>query len=444
MRSGATEQRSFNRSQLPPATHLGTIALLDLLGCNAKPLAIKVPVMRTVNHTRRGESLPAFALFNLGFRPFFLGAAVFGFAVMALWLLVYSYGVSLPFAGLPANQWHAHEMIYGYGLAVIAGFLLTAVQNWTGIPTVHGRPLQLLFLLWLAARLALLFDQSLPYLAAVLDLAFAGGLAGVLIVPICRARQWMQLGILTKLLLLGIANASFYLGALGLLDEGVRWGLYGGFYLVIGLILTMARRLMPFFIERGVDFPVTLRNANWVDMSSLVLFLAFFISDVFWDNRVVAAWLAGALFLVHLYRLVGWYSVGIWSKPLLWSLYLAYLSLVLGFAMYPFSVFASLSPFITLHAFAVGGIALMTLAMMARVVLGHTGRSVSQPPKAVGYALAALLLAALARVALPLLFPSGYPLWVLISQLLWLLAFALFLFTYAPMLVSPRVDERFG
>lgn len=384
------------------------------------------------------------ALFNLGFRPFFLGAAAFAFASMALWLAVYSYGLSMDFAGLPPTRWHAHEMIFGYGLAVIAGFLLTAVQNWTGVPTLRGRGLAGLFALWLAARLALVMGQPALPVAALLDLVFSIGLAGALSGPIAKARQWRQSGILAKVILLGIANALFYLGALGLLEEGVRWGLYGGFYLIIGLILTMARRVVPFFIERGVGYPVTLRNARWVDISSLVLFLAFFIADTFWVQRELAAWLAGVLCLLHGYRIVGWHTAGIWRAPLLWSLYLSYLFLVLGFALYPFSVYGSVSPFVTLHVFAVGGIALVTVGMMARVILGHTGRNVLRPPSAMAYLLAVLVLAALARTALPMLMPSAYPVWILSSQLLWLLAFGAFVWIYAPMLLGPRVDGRPG
>lgn len=396
--------------------------------------------MMTSNHVTDASGTPAFALLNLGFRPFFLGAAAFAFLSMALWLSVYSYGLSMNFAGLPPTQWHAHEMIYGYGIAVIAGFLLTAVQNWTGVPTLRGRALAGLFLVWLAARLALLMDQPALHLAGLLDVIFSVALTAALLAPIAKAKQWRHSGILAKVILLGVGNALFYLGALGLVDEGVRWGLYGGFYLVIGLILTVARRVVPFFIERGVGYPVTLRNARWVDISSLLLFLAFFIADTFWVQRELAAWLAGALCLLHLYRISGWHTVGIWRVPLLWSLYLSYLFLVLGFALYPFSVYGSVSPFITLHVFAVGGIALVTVGMMARVILGHTGRNVLRPPTAVAYVLGALALAAVARTALPMLIPSAYPIWILISQVLWLAAFAAFVWIYAPMLVSPRAD----
>ena len=345
------------------------------------------------------------ALFNLGFRPFFLGAGIF---------------------------------------AVIAGFLLTATRNWTNIPTPGGTPLAALFGCWVAARVLWLFGTRFITAAAALDLVFVLWLSIACTLPNVRARQWRQMAILTKLVLLGAGNALFYAGALGLLDEGIRWGLYGGLYLVIALIMTMGRRLIPFFTERGVAPPVTLSNSKVLDLSSLALFLVFFVAEVFIGERTAAAAACAGLFIVNTLRLAGWYTRGILTRPLLWGLFLSFAIIDAGFLLYAAGVCWNLSPFLALHAFAIGGIGMMTLAMMMRVSLGHTGRSVHQPPAVIRYPLALLALAVLLRIVLPLATPSDYPLSVALAGLAWIGAFVWFTAIYTPILSRPRLDGAPG
>lgn len=384
------------------------------------------------------------SLLNLGFRPFFLGAALYAMVAVTAWTLVYTLAVPVPVGPLSPFQWHAHEMIYGYSLAVIAGFLLTAARNWTGRDTGHGMPLLGLFALWAGARIIMLFGTGLLPAAAVLDTLFVLALAAAVGMPIIRARQWRQLAILSKLLLLGAGSIIFYLGALGYLESGVYWGVYGGLYLVVGLILTMGRRVIPFFIERGVGYPVTLLNSKWIDISSLVLFLALFIVEVFLADRSASPWLAGLLFLVNIVRLAGWHTPGIWKKPLLWSLFVAYAFIVSGFALLALNGFTGVSRFVAIHAFAYGGIGMITLSMMVRVSLGHTGRDIHSPPRPAAWAMAVLATGFVCRVVLPLLLPAYYGVWVAASQVLWIAAFAILALVLAPMLTAPRVDGRFG
>lgn len=391
-----------------------------------------------------GRKTSAFALFRLGFRPFFLFAAIFSFASILVWGGVYVYGWHTPPMRVAAMQWHAHEMIFGYAMAVVAGFLLTAVRNWTHIPTLTGAKLALLLLVWLGARVLMLAapGQALPIL--VLDVGFDLALAVAIAIPLLRAKQMKQLGIVSKIVLLGLANALFYLGALGLLDHGVRWGLYSGLYLILSLIFVMARRVVPFFIERGVGYPVQLTNRTWVDRSSLVLLLLFWIADVFVESALLAGLLAAGLFVVHVVRLADWHTPGVWRKPLLWVLFLGYGSAIFGFLLKALAPVVPLSPYLAVHAFAVGGIGLMTVGMMARVALGHTGRSIQEPPKVLAPIFGLLVLALVARVVLPLLAPGHYVLWIGLSQLLWLAAFGWFALTYAPILIRPRVDGQPG
>ena len=385
------------------------------------------------------------AVLNLGFRPFFAAAAVFAVFSMTVWMGVYVFGGQWPLAGLSAVSWHAHEMLYGYGMAVIAGFLLTAVKNWTGVQTLHGMPLLLLFLLWLTARVLLLLgDAGMLVWAAVADGLFNLSLLAALCWPVFKVRQFKQVGILSKIMLLMLANLLFYAGVLEWYPWGVQAGLTSGVYLIMALIFVMSRRVLPFFIERGVDQPATLTNRAWLDGASLLLFLAFWIADIVEPDSLLVAWLAGALCVLHALRLANWYAAGIWGKPLLWVLYLAYVAIAIGFALKVAVYVFGISPFLPLHAFTYGGVGLFTLGMMARVTLGHTGRNILEPPAATGWIFGLLIIGSVVRVVLPLFDAAHYVLWMGISQVFWILAFTLFAWVFLPMLLQPRTDGQFG
>jgi uncharacterized protein involved in response to NO len=388
---------------------------------------------------------PSFALFELGFRPFFTGAGLFAVLAILLWMAIYVFALPLGPAGFAGILWHAHEMIFGYTMAVVAGFLLTAVGNWTGVRGLRGPALAALFVLWAAARAAYFLPPSWALrIAAAADLLFTLGLIAGVSLPVVQAKQWRQLGILTKLWLMLVANGLFYAGALGNLAPGIRWGLYTGIYLILGLIFTMARRVVPFFIERGVAEDFSPRNRRWVDVGSIVLFLAWAALDVFTQQAVLVACLSVPLVAIHTLRMRDWYTSGIWKSPLLWSLYLGYGFLVLGFALKVLSVWPGISPTLALHAFAVGGIGLITIGMMARVALGHTGRDVFAPPRVLAPMFALVVLAALARAVAPVFDAAHYTAWIAAAQVLWALGFALFSAVYIPMLMRPRVDGRRG
>jgi len=388
------------------------------------------------------KPVPDFALFNLGFRPFFMGAMAYSIVAVLIWMALYSLRISLPDTGITAFQWHAHEMIYGYSFAVIAGFLLTAVKSWTGIQTVHGRGLALVFVIWLIARV--LFSLGWPGLACLFDLAFSILLLFFAAVPIVKSGSWRQMVILSKLGLLILANLCFYLGYTGVLESGLHWGIYGGLYLVISLILTIAARVVPMFIENGVEYPVKLKNPRWIMISGLVVFLVFFISEVFLLNTVLTGITSVLLFVIYTIRLVGWHTYGIWKKPLLWGLFMALVFIDIGFLLFALSSFTGISKYMAIHAFAYGGIGLVTVSMMVRVTLGHTGRNINRPGPIINYILGFLVIGAVVRVFLPLALPDMYVAWVMTSQVLWVVAFLLALFYCAPMLTGPRVDGNPG
>ena len=390
------------------------------------------------------DQQPPFSLFVLGFRPFFVAAGLFSVLAMAAWALFFHTLLSLPVQALPPYQWHAHEMLYGFVLAVVSGFLLTAVRNWTGVQTLQNRGLAALLGCWLMARLGMLAGPEFLLVAALFDVAFNLGLLIALAQPVFKVRQWTQVGILSKILLLGVCNVLFYLGLAGYLALGVSWGLYGGLYLVIALVMTIGRRVVPFFIEKGVQGPADVRNSRFLDIASLVFFVGFAACDLL-IQPLIAGYFAAALVLVSLWRLYNWHAPGIWSRPLLWGLYVAFIFLVIGFALFallPYSGFVTRS--LALHAMSVGGIGLITLSMMSRVSLGHTGRSIHEPLPFTGLAQVLVLAGAFMRIFPEMLAPEHHVTWMLLAQLLWIAGFGLFSAVYAPLLLRPRIDGRSG
>ena len=388
---------------------------------------------------------PSFALFELGFRPFFSAAAAFAILAIGLWMAMFVFAVPWVRPAITGVLWHGHEMVFGYAMAVIAGFLLTAVGNWTGVPGKRGATLAGLLAAWALARLAFFLPvDSALLVAALADSAFTLGLIAAVAQPVMQTRQRQQLGIIAILCLLLLVNVVYYAGVLGYLADGGFRGLYLGFYLVLVLVFTMARRVVPFFIERGVEEPFKPRHRRWLDIGSIALFLAWAMIDVFRGAGALIGVLSVVLFLLHLLRMRDWFTPGILSKPLLWSLYLGYGFLVLGFLLKALSVWSSVPATLAVHAFAFGGIGLITLGMMSRVSLGHTGRNVFDPPGTLPPMFALLIAGALTRVVAPLVDWAHYTVWIGVSQALWMLAFGFFLTVYLPMLVRPRVDGRRG
>ncbi|MBX9675945.1 MAG: NnrS family protein [Methylotenera sp.] len=385
-----------------------------------------------------------FALFNLGFRPFFLGASFFAMISIATWMLVYFSYVSIAIENISVSQWHAHEMLYGYSMAVVAGFLLTAVKNWTGIPTLFGRPLMLLFLLWCVARLLFLFGSSFLLWVAVTDLLFGLMLIIAITLPTVKAKQWKQLAVVSKVTLLWIGNIAFYLGSFGILTNGMQYAIIGAVLLFIGLILMIGRRVIPFFIERGNETKVQLKQYQWLDLSILTLFVALFLNAIFINNAFLTTLFAWSLFALNGYRLTNWHISSIWRVPLLWSLYVSAWLINIGFLFYGLpSQHGSLS-ILTLHLFTIGGIGLMTLSMMSRVALGHTGRDIKKPSYWIALAFATLIASALLRAIVPMFTSQVYSFWVIAASFLWIFSFAIFVLIYTPILLKPRTDGVFG
>lgn len=394
-----------------------------------------------------GKKIPSsrFALFNLGFRPFFLLAAGFSAISIAAWMWSYLQFSLPPLFNVSSSQWHAHEMLYGFAFAVIAGFLLTAVKNWTGIQTLHSCSLSGLVACWAGARAVMLLAPDCIVVAAILDVIFNLWLIAAVAHSIISVKQWRQLGVLTKLTLLTMGNIAFYAQALGWSINGAHAALWIGLLLNISLILVISRRILPGFIERGVKEKVLLKNSLWRDRIIMLALVALLLNILTTDTAIANLVLGLTIGFISSMRLLCWHTPGIWRVPLLWSFYCGLWLINAGFFLYAASfITSSMSLILAIHCWAIGGIGVITLAMMARVSLGHTGRNIHQPPDSVFWIFGLCIAAALFRVLMPLVLPEAYRISVMLAAGCWIAAFTWFFIVYWPMLGKPRIDGMPG
>ena len=376
-------------------------------------------------------------LLAMGFRPFFL----LGILSALLLMLVSIGGFS---AGLwhdnyfTLQLWHAHEMVFGYATAIIAGFLLTSVRNWTGLDTPSGASLALLAMLWLAPRL-LSFVINMPPLAfAILDCIFIPLLAVLLGRLIRKAQQTNNYPIPLLLLLLALCNAAVHLEVLGLAAGISSQAMQIAVLIIIALIAVVAGRVVPFFMQRAIGA----RPAShaWIEKLALpsVLLLAVAIAyDHAWPI-ILAALLAA---VIHGSRLFSWFDRAVWQQPMLWVLHAGYAWLVAGFLLYAIAERMGGSTVQAVHAWTVGGIGIFTLGMMARVALGHTGRTI-EALTLIPTAFILMILAALIRGIAPTVSPAVLDAALLASGICWIVAFGIVALRYTSILLHARVDGK--
>lgn len=388
---------------------------------------------------------------NLGFRLFFLGAALFAVITMGVWHLLLTGQVQF-LAGPSPIFWHGHEMLFGYGCAVIAGFLLTAVKAWTGVPMPVGWRLLGIFMPWLIARVlwfgAGVMGADTGLAAAWLfDVLFWAVTTFVVTRAVWLARQKRQAGIIAKLMLLLVCQLGF---GVGMISHHQAW-MSVSLYIAVGVVLTIGRRVLPFFIEKGVMVDrdgkptgeqLSLPNAVWRDRLSLISFVGVAIG-VMLSQPLLLAVSALVCAGVNAWRLIGWHHRGIWQKPLLWSLYLSFWGLVVSLLLLAWLPWTTYSLSLGVHALALTAIGMTTVAMMARVSLGHTGRNIHAPPRLTTLMFGLMILCVLARVCLPMLM-DDYLQALSYSQLLWMMSFVLFVMGFGRMLMQPRVDGLMG
>lgn len=377
---------------------------------------------------------------QLGFRPFFFLGALAAVLLVSLWVAVQA-GVPVPLGALGPIVWHAHEMVFGFAAAIVAGFVLTASQSWSGVRGVHGRRLQLLVALWLLARVLLLTPAPLPVVAAV-DLAFFP-LLGLVLWPYLKDPELKPERLLFVLFaVLFAGNAMVHAEAMGLASGTALRGVRLGVHALVLMIVFIGGRVIPFFTEGSIARAQP-RTRAWVEWASHGAAWAFVVAQVVAPTSPVSAGIAFAAALANLVRLAGWYVRRVRRVPLLWVLHAAYLWLVAGFALSGLSSLGLVAGTYAVHAFTVGGIGAVIHGMISRVSLGHTGRRLHPSAWTVA-GFVAIHLAAVVRVVVPLAFPASQAWAIQLSGGLWVLAFGLFLAVYAPMLRAARVDGAPG
>ena len=384
-----------------------------------------------------------------GFRPFFLLGTLYAAAALAVWLLIFA-GVVLPRPGpWPVIYWHGHEMLFGFVTTAIAGFLLTAVPNWTGTPRVAGRPLALLVAAWLLGRSALWGALWLPawspsWLVAAADLLFLPALAVAVGRPILRAGKRQNYPVLGVLVLLTAANLLMHAAVLGVVPFGVRLGLHASLYLVCALLAIIAGRIVPLFTRntlRGSGVAVEVESSAWVERA-LVPVTGFAVVALVLRPASLAAGVAclacGALLVL---RQVRWQPQRTLGVPILWVLHVGHAWLAFGFLCLGANVFSPLLPASTaLNALSAGALGTMIVGVMTRVSLGHSGREIRATPLVVA-AYALVIVGGAIRVLGPLLFPDAYRTTVLWAGTIWSSGYILAAIACWPVLTRPRVDE---
>ena len=380
-----------------------------------------------------------YPLFSLGFRTFFLLAGFAALALLIIWQAITQGSISHS-AYFTGTYWHAHEMLLGYTVAVIAGFLLTAVSNWTGKITLQGEALFGLSLLWLYGRILPFYAGSLPDgLIALVDFAFLPVLIYVVANTLIRTKNYKNLLFVGLLMLLMLGNGLIHAQMLALCQNSAAIGIQIVIATIVLMILVIAGRVFPFFTEKGLKGILIPRN-SLLDALAIGSAALLFTLQLFGISGTFLALTALITAILNGWRLASWFVFRIWFVPLLWVLYLGYGWLILGFIFTAFAEWKIILPSLALHAFTVGGIGVLTLGMMARVSLGHTGR-VMKASNVITIAFVLMNIATLFRVILPAIIVSWSSVLIYISTLAWLAAFALFIFVYAPMLLGRGIER---
>lgn len=383
--------------------------------------------------------LSAVPLLSFGFRPFFLGGALWAAGAMLLWIALMTVRISFA-ASYGIVAWHAHEFLFGYVTAAIAGFLLTAIPNWTGRLPVRGGPLLALFLLWVAGRVALLAVDVIGVVpAAIVDSLFLPCLGAVVLREIVAGHNTRNAKVAALIALLALANIVFHVEVA---MEGMpSYALRGGISVVVGLLMLVGGRITPSFTRNWLakrtseHLPIPFGR---YDMAAIAVGAIALVLWIAWPGAMVAGVALLVAGVLHLVRLARWSGPWTWREPLLLVLHVGYGFVVLGFFCVGVAVLwpAFLPESAALHAWTAGAMAVMPLAVMTRASRGHLGYELTAPASTQAIYVA-IVVAALARIAAP--FAGGSAMTLLtIAGVAWIVGFLGFVVLYGPLLLAPR------
>jgi len=389
-----------------------------------------------------------FALFNYGFRTFFLLSGVFGAISIPVWVALFGGHWDFPLTTAPAI-WHGHEMLFGFAASAIAGFLLTVVPNWTKVKARKGGILIALAAVWVVGRVAYWAQAALPYgLVMALDLAFLLALTFLVLRPLANPQHRRQFVFVPILALLVVANAMTHLSGLGVEALGVDWGLHGltlGLDATILLITIMGGRVTPSFTSSYLghqDPNVRVQQRPKLDRVVILATWAMLVIDQVLPLTPFAALVTLIAAGAHAWRLSGWQGLRTLSNPILWVLHLGYAWLVVGLVVKALGDFGFIRSVDALHALTIGGVGTIVIAIMTRASLGHTGRDIKAAPVIVA-AYVLISVSAVVRTLVVVLPDLSVEL-IMLSGAAWSLAYLAFVVVYTPILVRPRIDGRPG
>jgi len=384
------------------------------------------------------DASTAFALWNLGFRPFYFLASVFAALSVLLWS--FEYAGYLPDAYLRAPLWHAHEMLFGFTVAVMTGFLFTAVRNWTGQPTPTGPLLAAYAMLWMAARVLVLTPYALA--AALVNASFPLAVALGICVPLLRSRNRRNYFFVALLVGLATATLAVHLSVLGILVWPEFVSVHAGLDIVLFIMAVMGGRVIPMFTNNGIPGSNAKRHVL-VERLALGGIVALFAADLLQISPTAIAALALAVAVAHALRLYLWQPWRTLSTPLVWILHAAYGWIIIYLLMHASASLGYVAKPLAAHALTIGAIGGLTIGMMTRTARGHTGRPLTTDR----FELTAFVLVQVAstiRVFGGMLFPGIYLKTVVASAICWSCAFALYAIRYWPVLARPRIDGKAG
>lgn len=395
------------------------------------------------NQARKERPMTGIGIWRLGFRPFYLGAAFFSGTAVMLWLGALFGIIEMPeTAFINPLYWHAHEMVFGFAIAVIAGFLLTASNNWTGILPAAGVPLALLFSFWLIARIFITIGNI--YLAAAFDLIFEIFLCVLLFRVLCMAKLWKNFLILGLVFLMGGLNAWFYSIVISGNHSNPLYPVELALLVIMLLLIIMGGRVIPMFTQNGVPGIQVWKPSLLVSLTPALSALGIVAWLKFSPDYAAFFCLLAAL--INSVRFLGWKPWATLKHPMVWVLHLGYAWIPLTFLFMSLESFGLVARSLPIHALSVGAMGLIIAGMITRTAMGHTGRMIS-PSSADRAFFIFLTIAGFIRIVAATPMFQGeryaYPL-LAISGVCWAAGFMVYLFQYTPWLFRPRIDGRPG